>query len=89
MAYGAVSVGNTATKIINNNCGRQALMLVNNSSDTIVYLGTDSSVTTTTGLPLFYYSTRDFTKTFGYYNGDIYGITASGTADIRYWEVVI
>jgi hypothetical protein len=87
MSCGAVSVADTATKIISANCNRQALILVNNSSDTVVYIGADDSVTIANGIPLYTYMTKEYTKAFGFYNGDIYGIVTSGTADVRYWEM--
>jgi len=87
MAYNTVTVGTTATLIIADNAKRRALHLVNTEEGKIVYIGPDTSITTANAIPLYETQTRDSTKNFGYYNGPVYGIVASGTADVRYWEV--
>ena len=86
-AYADVDVTNTATLIIAKSDSRQQVEIVNTSSSVTVYLGMDSSVASTTGLPLYPNQGRSFTKLLTLWAGDIYGITASGTADCRYWEV--
>ena len=79
----AVSVGVTATLLINGNRNRYVLYIVNEGASK-VYLG-DVNVTSTTGMPLQSgsiwpdYDTKDAW----------YAITASGTADIRLMEVTI
>lgn len=85
-SYGKVSVGNTATLIIAENVKRQALYLCNAGISPDIFLGQDSNVTASTGFPLFSGSTKDMTKNFPLWNGPIYGISSSGTADIRFWE---
>ena len=81
-----VSVGNTATLIIAANAARQELIITNNSVSPDIYIGPDSSVTAVTGLPLYAGQTREKSRGFAIHLGDVYGITASGTADIRVWE---
>lgn len=77
-SYGSVSVASTATSIRSSESTRTGIIIVNNSSQT-VYLGLTDAVTTSNGIPVeasenFY--TSDWT-------GDIYGIVASGTANVR------
>jgi len=87
MAYGPITVTSSATIIIAANAKRKKLHLVNTSEVRPVYIGPDASITTTNSIPLYETQTRDDVKTFGYWLGDIYGITTTGTADVRYWEV--
>jgi len=89
MAYGTITVTDSATLIIANSDQRKALKITNMSEGTVVYIGPDSSITTTNGTPL--YETQKSEDTFlglGFWRGDIYGIvTTTGSADVRYWEV--
>lgn len=82
-----VSVGATATLIIAANTKRQELIITNNSTSPDIFLGITSAVTSSTGLPLYAGQTRERSRGFGTWLGDVYGISASGTADIRVWEV--
>jgi hypothetical protein len=85
MAYGAKSIADTATLILDPNTARKGFIICNNSSS-VVYLGPDSSVTTVNGLPLFEYQQLTKDKIPEGWLGPIYAIVASGTADVRYWE---
>lgn len=88
----SVSVTNTATLIIGANSRRQSIMIENEDSSVTVFIGEDSSVTasgniTNDGVGIAPGGT--FAEDAGgtrVYKGDIYGIVASGTADVRYWE---
>ena len=84
-----VSVGDSATLILAANEARQELHLVNNSVSPDCFLGPDNTVTATNGLTLFAGSSKDKDRGFGLWLGPIWGITASGTADIRVWETYI
>lgn len=86
MAYGAVSVTSVATLIIAGNCSRKEIILTNNSDDKVIYLGMDANVTVNNGTPCYENQTRGHTKDFGTWYGPIWGIVASGTGDMRYWE---
>lgn len=89
MAYGNVSVnGATPVLIVPANGKRQELRLINYSTSPDVYLGMDTSVTTTNGWPLFSGSEQDASRGMGStYLGAIYAVNnGSGTSDIRYWE---
>ena len=95
MAYGAITVPATANgiQIVAKNLSRIQILLYNNSAVTI-FLGEDTNVTTSNGYPFL--SGRE--KTIGFngdadafplsYRGAIYGIVATATADLRYWEML-
>lgn len=90
MGYGNVSITTGATLIAVANPARRGLTIVNNSQTTVVYIGPDTSITTTNAIPLYENQTthRDSNLPEGY-KGSIYGIVGSGTADVRYWENVM
>jgi hypothetical protein len=86
MAYSSVTVGNTATLLVAANTARLSLVIENNGSVT-VYLGPDTSVSSSNGIPLL--ADGSFQEDSGgarMYQGDIYGVTASDTSDVRVWE---
>jgi hypothetical protein len=85
MAYAAVSVTTSATLIVGANTQRRNLTIVNDGSSTI-YIGPDSSITTSNGIPLYGRQGRAEDRIPEGYQGDVYGIIGSGTADVRYWE---
>jgi hypothetical protein len=80
-APSAVSVGATATLLKDANSSRKELWIANNSSVT-VYIG-DSSVTTTSGIPVAAGATYIIDST----TAAVYGIVESGTADCRVVEI--
>jgi hypothetical protein len=88
MSYGNKSVDNSqAVIIVPANERRQELFLANASVSPDCYIGFDSSVTPSNGYPLWASSTNERSRGMGStYLGDIWGITASGTADIRWLE---
>lgn len=62
---------------------RVVASLVNLSTTVDVWLGTDNTVTPSTGYPLKAGGSHDVQS-----NGDIYGVTASGSATVAIWEEV-
>lgn len=86
MAMGAASVSDTATLIVAANTARHSILIGNNSSTLTVYVG-DSTVTTANGIPIPPGATllEDSGGTT-LWGGAIYGIVASSTADVHYWE---
>lgn len=88
-----VSVASTATPIVSksrsSNTARIGLLIYNNGSQ-VVYLGEDANVTTSNGYPLAIGDTirwsHDGGKAQFFFRGDVYGIVASSTADVRVWE---
>ncbi len=87
MAFNNVSVGTSATLIVAANTKRRNLSVTNNSSSTDVFIGPDTTITTSNAIPLYTFSTRDQDRIPEGWQGPVYGIVASGTADVRYWEV--
>lgn len=88
MAYGPITITTSATLIVAPNPRRKALQIVNTSTGT-VYVGEDASITTATGFPLL--QNQPYTEDSGgnrMWQGPIYGIVASSTSDVRYWEKV-
>ena len=85
-ATGTISVSTSPILIIAANAKRQELILCNSSLTPDIFIGPTSAVTYTTGLPLFAGQSRESVKSFPNYKGDVYGVSQSGTADIRYWE---
>ena len=81
-----VSVTSAATLILSANAARQELHLVNNSVSPDCFIGPDNTVTATTGLTLFAGGSKDKDRGFGLWLGPVWGITSSGTADVRVWE---
>lgn len=73
-----------ATLILAANANRVGVTLYNNGSVT-VYIGVNSSVSTSNGIVLAAAGAYDFNG-WKCYRGDIYGIAASATADMRYLE---
>lgn len=84
-SYNTVTVQSSgATVILAANTWREGITLYNNGSVT-VYIGTDSSVATGTGMPMLAGAAYDFNG-WQQYKGALYGIAASATADVRYLE---
>lgn len=91
MSYANKTVTTSAAVLVAENKRRTALKIYHNGSTTI-YLGTNSSVTTSNGYPFpvgAEFTLRlDVDKRTGeevLYTGDIYAI-GTGSDDIRYWE---
>ena len=85
MAMGAVSVADSATLIVAANTARHSLLIGNNSAQT-VFIG-DSTVSIANGIPIPAAGT--FLEDSGgttLWGGDVYGVVASSTADVHYWE---
>lgn len=85
-AYGNVSVTSTATLILGASPGRRGFIIFNNGANAI-FIGMDANVTTSNGVPI---QPLDNYQEHGtdIWMGNIYGITSTGSADIRTWEVI-
>lgn len=84
-SYNTVTVGSTATLIIAANNNRKGLIICNNGSASL-FFGPNASITTSNAMPLAaaaYFITSGEREDF---RGAIYGIVASSTNDVRYWE---
>jgi hypothetical protein len=88
-SYGNVSVVDTAggTAIIANLNQHRSVIIYNNGT-AIVYIGFDSSVTTSNGIPLLPQASIELGGRSVSRKPSIYGIAASGTQDVRYmsWD---
>lgn len=78
----AVSVSTTATLLANVNTSRKSIVIYNNGPET-VFLGYDTNVSFSTGIPL----TSGSAYSDDTYLGSYFGITSSGTSDVRIGEV--
>lgn len=84
-SYNTVTVQSSgATLILAANTNRVGITLYNNSSVT-VYIGTDTALATGTGMPMLAGAAYDFNG-WKVYRGNVYGLAASATADMRYLE---
>jgi len=83
--YNAITVQSSgSTLIIAANNERRGFVIKNNGG-VIIYIGFDANVSTSTGLVIL---PQDSMTVNGdrVWRGAIYGIAASSTADVRYWE---
>lgn len=78
-AYGATTITSSAT-LIRASQARTSISIYNNGAAT-VYVGTDSAVTTSNGMPIPAGSEREIL-----FEGTIYGIVASGSVEVRWIE---
>jgi len=84
-AHGAASVSTTATDIVPTDLANRTKIIVQNlSSNRAVYLGNSASVTTANGIQIPPGASGEFEVGAGV---NLHGITAAGTADVRYFEV--
>lgn len=85
-AYGNKTVTTSATEIVDAAGNRRQALLITNNSSEVLYIGFDSSVTTSNGFQL---QEDQVWSTSGLqvYQGPVYGIVAANTADVRYQEL--
>jgi hypothetical protein len=86
-AYGTFTATNSAQRILTSpKFGRRVSGVIRNTSSTVAYVGFDSSVTSSNGVPI---NQNDVWETNEphCYQGDVYVITASSTSDLRYEEL--
>lgn len=87
MGFNTVTITNSAAEAVPANDKRQSLIIANVSTDTTIYIGPDNTVTSSNGTPIVQGGNLD--EDAGgtrMYKGPFFAITASGTADLRYWE---
>jgi len=84
--YGRVSVTATPTLIVAANNGRRALVLDNQQSTVDIYVGPDSNITTANTASIKAGTALVFDDRF--IRTAIYGVTASGSASVGWWETV-
>lgn len=83
--YNSVSVGTGATVILASNPERNGFVVANTSAGT-VFLGMDTSVTASNGVPVTQNSSVAIGGLGTAYKGAVYGIVVSATSDVRFWE---
>lgn len=82
-AYGAVDVDATAEEIVAARTIRKSVIIQNADASVDLYIGDDSSVTTSNGIKV----PAGGSITFDDYNGPIYGIGSGADCDVRYMEI--
>ncbi len=83
--FANVSVSTTATQILAASSDRKGA-IIQNISTSDVYIGPNDTITTSNAVflgPGEKFGVGDFHERW---NSTIFGIVASGTADVRYWE---
>lgn len=78
-----VSVGGTAVQLILARTTRQRLLVRNNHATQILYLGTDSGVTTSTGFPVAAATTLAIEN----HVGPLWAIASGAATDVRLFDV--
>jgi len=84
-SYSNITINATATSVLPGNSARRGFLIQNNSA-VVVYIGFDSSVSTTNGVLISSGGNYINTGDYECYRGPYYAIAASGTADCRYQE---
>jgi hypothetical protein len=80
-AYGNKSIGTSAAVLVAARQARESVLVKNNHASQILYLGSDSSVTSSNGLPLAAgESVRIESKNV------VYAVASGATTDVRYFE---
>ena len=81
----SITVTTTATRLLTANTARTSFLMVNNGSAS-VFIGENNTVTTSNGLPIASGGQLAEDRGVRLYLGDVFGIVASGTEDMRVWE---
>lgn len=82
-SYGAASVGTSASQIVASRSSRNGLVVQNIHASNDLYIGSDSSVTTSTGVKVPAGASIEFPE----YVGAVYGIASGSSTTVRYFEV--
>lgn len=82
--YNTITVTDSATLIIGASSARRGLVIANEGTVN-VFIGPNDSITTANAMPL--YPSEKFTNSAKHelWAGAVYGIVATGTADVRFW----
>lgn len=87
MSYSAVSVTTSPTLILSANSNRLSLIIVNSDASATLYIGDDSSVSISNGIPIS--AGSNLTEDSGgtkIWMGPVYGVSSTGTISVRVWE---
>lgn len=82
MSFGGKTVTTSATKITSSQA--LAITFYNNDQTNAVYIGTDPTVTATTGFPIPPQTAFTFDFSALASATDYYGVTSSGSIDVRW-----
>ena len=84
VTYNTVSVTSAATLILASNPGRRMFVIYNNGSNA-VYVGPDAAITSSNATPILPQSsfTQNGSRMF---MGAWYGVTVTGSSDVRYMD---
>lgn len=84
-SFGSSTVSIASTQILLPNNGRRVFVIHNNGSN-IIYVGLDSTVLSTSGIGIL---PQDKWVMNGaqMWQGSVWGITSSGSSDVRYWDI--
>lgn len=82
-SYNAVAINDSADEIIPDLTGRR-VVIIKNVGSAIVYIGLDDQVTSSTGLPINPQGSIEISFKHNKRGSAIYGITASGSSEVRY-----
>jgi hypothetical protein len=86
VSYNTVTVQSSSPTVIKAaNNARRGIQIYNNGS-VIVYVGPNASITASTGIPLLPQSLYETSGEHQAWRGAIYGLAASVTADVRFFE---
>lgn len=80
-AYGNVTIGTTAALITAQDGGRKSVLVENAHASNVLYVGNDSSVTTSNGFKIAAGASQRF-----YEPGPLYGIASAASTDVRYYK---
>lgn len=82
-SYAAVTIGASAAVVKSGKPSRKSILIQNLHATQVLYLGLDSSVTTSNGLRV----AAGESVRIDDYNGPVYGIASGAGTDVRYLEV--
>lgn len=84
-SYNTVTVSTTATQILGASSNRKGL-LITNEGNIKVFVGPDASITASNAVSIPPDGSLSLSGFDEAWRGDVYGICASDTVDVRYWE---
>jgi hypothetical protein len=79
----AVSIGTSAAQIVDGTSMRRSVVVQNAHASNVLYVGANSSVTTSNGIKI----AAGDSISFNDYVGTLYGIASGASTDVRVFEV--
>jgi len=85
--YSRVNVNTTVNRLVHQKADRSSLIIFNNDSTNLLYIGTDESLSSSDGIPVYPQTGLAFNKGLGDRpDFAYYGRSSAGTLDIRVFE---